>query len=55
MAAPEEIPVALKAWSAGDRAALDRLMPKLYQELHRIARRHAEKERAAIRCKRRPS
>jgi RNA polymerase sigma factor (TIGR02999 family) len=43
---PDEITGALKAWSAGDRAALDHLVPKLYEELHRIARRHAEKERA---------
>jgi RNA polymerase sigma-70 factor, ECF subfamily len=46
MAESEEITAALKAWSAGDRAALDRLVPKVYQELHLIARRHAEKERA---------
>ena len=43
---PEDITAALKAWSVGDRAALDRLMPKLYDQLHRIARRHAQKERA---------
>jgi RNA polymerase sigma factor (TIGR02999 family) len=46
MADPEEITVALRAWSAGDRAALDRMMPKVYQELHRVARRQAEKEGA---------
>jgi len=35
----------LKAWSAGDRQALDRLTPLVYQELHRIARRCAGRER----------
>lgn len=29
----------LKAWASGDRAALDQVMPLVYQELHNIARR----------------
>jgi RNA polymerase sigma-70 factor (ECF subfamily) len=36
----------LRAWSAGDRAALDRLTPLVYNELHRIARRYMRNERA---------
>jgi RNA polymerase sigma factor (TIGR02999 family) len=35
----------LRAWSAGDRCALDRLAPLLHQELKRIARRHMMRER----------
>ena len=30
----------LSAWSAGDPSALDALVPLVYSELHRIARRH---------------
>ena len=30
----------LRAWSDGDRAALDRLTPIVYDELHRLARRY---------------
>lgn len=29
----------LQKWSAGDRASLDELIPHVYQELHRLARR----------------
>jgi RNA polymerase sigma-70 factor, ECF subfamily len=35
----------LAAWSAGDRAALDRLMPLVRQELHRLAERQLRTER----------
>ena len=35
----------LRAWSAGDQAALDRLSPVLYGELKRIARRYMRQER----------
>jgi len=41
-----EITIWLKAWAAGDRAALDRLMPVLYAEMHRLARRHMKHEQA---------
>ena len=41
-----EITVLLRAWSRGDAAALDRLAPQVYAELHRIARRHMRNERA---------
>ena len=35
----------LSAWSAGDKAALEQLMPMIYQELHRLAARHLAHER----------
>src|ERR1700723_1191067 len=35
----------LRAWSDGDRAALDRLTPIVYKELHRLARRYMRGER----------
>ena len=48
MNAPElaEVTVLLKAWSGGDRAALDRLTPIVYDELRRMARRYMRNERA---------
>jgi RNA polymerase sigma factor (TIGR02999 family) len=36
----------LQAWTKGDRAALDDLIPILYDELRRIARRTAARERS---------
>lgn len=36
----------LKAWTGGDQAALDRLIPVVYEELRRMARRHMRNERA---------
>jgi RNA polymerase sigma factor (TIGR02999 family) len=41
-----EITRLLKAWNAGDNAALDALIPRIYKELHRLARRCMRKERA---------
>src|ERR1700737_1955750 len=41
-----EVTGLLKAWSSGDRAALDRLTPIIYDELRRMARRYMRKERA---------
>jgi len=35
----------LQAWSEGEPGALDRLTPLVYQELHRLARRHMAHER----------
>ena len=35
----------LRAWSQGDGAALDRLVPLVYEELHRLARRYLRQER----------
>ncbi len=36
----------LMEWRQGDEAALDALMPLVYDELHRIAARHMARERA---------
>ena len=41
-----EISALLQAWAGGDKAALDRLTPIVYNELRRIARRHLRSERA---------
>ena len=48
MAAPvtTEITRLLRAWSAGDPAALDQLIPRVYGELRRIARRLVRNEGA---------
>jgi RNA polymerase sigma factor (TIGR02999 family) len=35
----------LRAWSQGDRSALERLVPLVYEELHRLARRYMRQER----------
>jgi len=35
-----EITQLLKAWTAGDEQALEKLAPVVYQELHRVARRY---------------
>jgi len=37
----------LRAWSEGDQSALDKLIPIVYAELYRLARRHMRRERAA--------
>jgi RNA polymerase sigma factor (TIGR02999 family) len=44
--APEDVTNMLIRWSQGDRAALDRLMPVVYQELHQIAERYFRRERS---------
>jgi len=41
----EEITNLLKAWSAGDPAALEQLSKQVYDELRRMARRHMKGER----------
>jgi RNA polymerase sigma-70 factor, ECF subfamily len=38
----------LQAWGGGDKAALDRLAPLVYEELHRIAHRHVQRQRPGI-------
>src|ERR1035437_3783393 len=35
----------LVVWRDGDQTALDKLVPVIYQELHRLARRHMRRER----------
>jgi RNA polymerase sigma factor (TIGR02999 family) len=42
---PHEITHLLKAWSAGDKSALDKLMPLVYGDLHRLAQKHMSGER----------
>jgi RNA polymerase sigma-70 factor, ECF subfamily len=43
---PSEVSQLLVAWSNGDRAALDQLMPLVYDELTRLARHYMNGERA---------
>jgi RNA polymerase sigma factor (TIGR02999 family) len=42
--APQEVTQLLIAWSNGDQESLDRLVPMVYDELRRIARRYMERE-----------
>lgn len=44
--APEEVSQLLRDWSSGDQAALDKLIPVVYQELRRLARHYMRNERA---------
>ena len=41
---PQEVTQLLVAWSHGDQAALDRLLPMVYDELHRLAHRYMRRE-----------
>ena len=43
---PQTLTQLLSAWSDGDKAALEQLMPMVYQELRRLAVRHLSCERA---------
>jgi RNA polymerase sigma factor (TIGR02999 family) len=43
---PQEVTELLLAWNKGDSAALDRLVPLVYAELHRLARGYLRRERA---------
>lgn len=45
MSGDGEITRLLVNWSAGDEAALDRLLPLVYDELRRLARSHMRRER----------
>jgi RNA polymerase sigma factor (TIGR02999 family) len=42
---PQEVTQLLAAWRDGDQAALDKLMPLVYDELRRIAGRYMKRER----------
>jgi RNA polymerase sigma factor (TIGR02999 family) len=42
---PQEITRLLLAWNGGDETALDKLVPFVYQELRRLARRQMRRER----------
>jgi len=41
-----DVTTLLREWSRGDRSALDRLVPLVYLELRKIARRHMRQERS---------
>ena len=43
-ALPQEITELLMNWSQGDKAALDQLVPLIYPELRRLAKRHMNRE-----------
>jgi len=42
---PKEVTQLLRAWGNGDTAALEKLTPLVYEELHRLARRYMAQER----------
>ena len=42
---PQEVTQLLNAWSDGDRSALDKLLPLVEVELHRLAHRYMSHER----------
>ena len=44
---PPQVTALLEAWSLGDGQALQQLIPLVYEELRRVARRHMAGERAA--------
>jgi RNA polymerase sigma factor (TIGR02999 family) len=46
MPSAHEITHLLRAWSAGDRHALEELTPLVYNELHRTAQRYMARERS---------
>ena len=46
MPSAHEITRLLRAWSGGDRHALEELTPLIYNELHRTAQRYMARERA---------
>jgi len=46
IAAQHEVTQLLMAWNDGDQSALERLIPLVHAELHRIARRYMRNERA---------
>lgn len=43
---PHEVTQLLLAWSEGDQSAIDRLIPLVYSELHRLAQGYMRRERA---------
>ncbi|MGI8733975.1 MAG: sigma-70 family RNA polymerase sigma factor [Pyrinomonadaceae bacterium] len=44
-AVPHEVTKLLKDWSDGDESALDKLMPLIYDELHRLAHQQMRREK----------
>jgi RNA polymerase sigma factor (TIGR02999 family) len=47
-AEPAELTGLLRAWSAGDADAFERVLPLVYDELHRMAARYLAGERATV-------
>src|SRR5207302_3561127 len=45
MQSPENVTQLLVDWSKGNQTALDRLMPLVYAELHRLAKNYLRRER----------
>ncbi len=43
--APQDVTLLLQNWCRGDQAALDRLIPLVYDELHRLAHIYMVRER----------
>jgi RNA polymerase sigma factor (TIGR02999 family) len=43
---PDDVTQLLEHWSNGDSEALERLMPLVYDELHRLAQRYLRRERS---------
>jgi RNA polymerase sigma-70 factor (ECF subfamily) len=43
--APPQVTILLRAWRNGDQAALEKLMPAVYSELHRLAHHYMLRER----------
>ncbi len=41
---PQEVTELLQSWSSGDEAALEKLIPLVHQELHRLAKRYMGRE-----------
>lgn len=46
MTSSQEVTQLLLAWSQGDQSAFEKLMPLVYEELRRVARRYMRRERA---------
>ena len=45
LSSPNEITQLLNAWSDGEESARDKLVPLVYEELHRLAHRYMKRER----------
>lgn len=45
---PGEVTRLLTAWSSGDAGALEKLIPLVYDELHRLAEQYLARERAGV-------
>lgn len=41
----------LQSWNDGDQSAIEKLMPLVYDELHRLAQQHMSRERTGTHCK----